>query len=347
MVEQSEKSLIDALKFVSPGTSLRVAINDLVRSGLGTMIVFDSPRLKSENMLDGGFKINCRLTSQRLFELAKMDGAIIISNDLKKILYANVTMTPSSSIHSNETGTRHKAAERVARQAQTTVVTVSERRKKITVYSGTLKYTLKTGDELRNEVNSNIQLLEKQREILNEALSNLNILEMSDLVSVGDACKVIQRTRMILKISESLKKSFIELGKEGSIIHMRYRELIRGVEKIEKEILRDYSKRSLKKSKTIISNLTYEGLLDLGSISRLLIEKLPEDPISPRGFRFLSHLKLQEKEVLQIVKKFGNLKNILEADSKDFEDILKNRTEAVYSEIHKLREQILSGKVIC
>ena len=243
---------------VSPGTLLRTVIDDVVRSGLGAMIVFDTKELHTQNIIEGGFRINGRFTTQKLFELCKMDGAIIISQDLKRILYANTLMTPDISIHSTETGTRHKAAERTAKQAHTFVIAISERKKKTTLYYDQSRYHLKSTEELIRNLSSTLQVLEKQREILNEQLNNLNILEMSELVSVSDVCNVIQRTEIISKISESIKRNFTELGREGNIMHMRYRELIRGVEKTESEIIRDYAILSLKRSKILLSS-SFDG----------------------------------------------------------------------------------------
>ena len=347
MVAEKEKTFLDFIKLVSPGTSLRTVIDDLVRSGLGALIVFDTKEFQQKNLAEGGFRINCRFTAQKLFELCKMDGAIVVSNDLKRILHANMLMIPDSSVPSIETGTRHKASERIAKQAHTFVIAVSERRKKTTLYYGSSRYYLKTTDEIIRTISPTLQVLEKQKETLTEHVNNLNILEMSDLVSVGDVCKVIQRAEMILKISESIKRSFTELGKEGNIMHMRYRELLRGVEKIETEVLRDYSIIPIKRSKTLLSNLTFDNLLDKDAIARFIFEKPLEESISPRGYRFLSHLTLSMKEISLTVKSLGNLENILKADPVDLELILKNRASIICEEIRNLREQVLSGKVIC
>ena len=169
---------------------------------------------------------------------------------------------------------------------------------------------------------------------------------MSELVYVSDVCKVIKRTQMLLKISESVKRNFTELGREGHILHMRFRELLRGVEKAEAEILRDYSSITLNRSKTLLSNLTFDGLLDLDSIARLLFTKTIEEKFTPKGFRFLSHLPLSIKEISQMVKTYHNLDNIIKLDSADFEPLLKNRSLLINEEIRNLREQILSGKVV-
>jgi DNA integrity scanning protein DisA with diadenylate cyclase activity len=151
---------------------------------------------------------------------------------------------------------------------------------------------------------------------------------------------------MILKISESVKRNFTELGKDGSIMHMRYRELIKGVERTENEILRDYANLPLKRAKTRLDNLTFDGLLELDSIARLILEKPSEESISPRGYRFLSNLTLSEKEISQVVNEFENLNKILSAESKDLEQTLKNRSITINEEMSNVREQILSGKII-
>lgn len=345
MASEKEKSFLDLLKLVSPGTSLRTVIDDILRSDLGALIVFDSPQLKTQNTFEGGFRINSRFTSQKLFELCKMDGAIVLSSDLKRILYANVLITPDTKIRSIETGTRHKAAERIAKQANTFVIAISERRKKTTLYHASSRYYLKSTEELLRGISSNLQILEKQKEILRNNLSNLSILEMSELVSANDVCKVIQRAEMILKISESIKRNFTELGKEGSIMNMRYREILRGVEKAEIEVLRDYAKIPLKRAKTLLANITFDGLLDLDAISRLILEKPLEEPTSPKGYRFLSHLDISGKEISQIIKLNKSLDNILKLEQTSLEPILKNRSAIIYEEIRNLREQIINGKI--
>ena len=344
--KEQEKNLTDYLKKLSPGNPLRTVINDLIKAGLGALIVLDSPELQAQNILEGGFRVNCLFTPQRLFELCKMDGAIVISSDFRRILYANVLLTPDRRFFSNETGTRHKAGERTAKQANTLVIAVSEKKKKITLYFKNTKYYLRSSNELLRDISSTLQILEKQRETFNQLIEKLNILEMSELVSASDVCRTIQRARMILKISETIKKDFIELGKEGNIMNMRYKELIKGVEKTSDEIIRDYSPLSLKKTKKILSNLTFEGLLDLESISRLILEKSPSESVSPKGYRFLSNINLTEKEKSQIINKFKTLNKIFEIKPDELQPILKNRAESVKNEINNLREQILSGKVV-
>jgi diadenylate cyclase len=346
MIGEKEKTFVDYLRLVSPGSPLRSVIDDLVRSELGALIVFDSPQLQAENLFEGGFRMNSRFTPQKIFELCKMDGAIIISGDLKRILHANVLLIPSHTFFTAETGTRHKAAERIAKQANTFVIAVSERRKKTTLYHGSTKYYLKGAEEITSNLSPTIQVLEKHREVFESYLTELNLMEMSDLVSTREVCKVIQKAEMILKTVESVKRNFIELGKEGTLLNLRCRELLKGIEETENEILRDYATLPLKKSKTILSNMTFEGIMDLDPIARLIMEKSLETPVSPRGYRFLSRTTLLDKEVSLIVKELGDMKHLLSSSPADLEPILKNRASAVFEEIRSLREQILSGRVI-
>jgi len=343
-MEQENKIMLDFLKKVAPGSLLRTVIDDLLRSDLGALIVFDSPELAP--LINGGFRINCRFTSQRLFELCKMDGAVVVSSDLKRILYANVLLTPDPTIHTSETGTRHIAGERTAKQANTLIIAVSERRKKTTLFFPKSKQYLRSLDELLREVSSSLQVLEEQREILDELISKLTILEISDLVSVNDVCKVLQRIEIMLYISESIKKYFTELGKQGNILNLRYKELLRGIEKLRDLVIRDYSMLALKKTNVMLSNITFEGLLDLEAIARLVLEKGLEESVSSKGFRFFSNLNLEEKNVSMLVDEFGSLNKIFSASSKEIEQIIPSQGERIKEDISNLREQILSGKVI-
>lgn len=343
-MEEKEKQMLEYLKKVSPGTSIRSTINDLIRSELGALIVLEAPDL--EKYIEGGFRVNCRFTSQRLFELCKMDGGIIVSQDLKRILYANVLLTPDPTIVTNETGTRHKAAERISKQLNTLVIAVSERKKKTTLYFGNIKFALRSSEEVFREITSTLSILEKQREILDELMSKINILEISNLASVTDVCKILQKSEILLRNSEILKKDFVEVGKDGALMALRHKELMKGIENKQEEIIRDYSKLSLKKTKTLLSNLSYDGILELESIARLVFEKELEENVSPRGFRFLSELNLNEKEISNIVSAYNSLTEIINDETNKLEEILDVKTINIKEEIIKLKEKIIEGRVV-
>ena len=339
-----EKTVIDFLKKVSPGTALREVIEDLIKAGdIGGLIVFDSPEL--QKIKTGGFEVDCDFTSQRLFELCKMDGAVIITPDLKKIIAANVLLTPDPSISSSETGTRHQAGERTAKQAKTLVISISERRKKTTLYFSNTRYILKNIEELIRKISANLQVLEKQREIFKQIVNNLNLLELSDLVSVGDVCQAIQRAEIILQISESTKRDFIELGREGDAMRIRYRELLKDVGETEDRIIKDYSYQTIEETKNQLVSLDFENLFDIDSTAEILFKK-NQKQVSPKGYRFLSATSLTDEDITQLVEEFQTLIAIIEANPDQLRPILKIRPESIKQEISTLREQILTGKEV-
>lgn len=337
--ERSGRGIINFLKLVSPGTVLRTAIDDISRAGMGGLIVIDSQEVK--DLSEGGFRVNSRLTSQKIVELSKMDGAIILSSDLSKILQANVLLFPDVSIPTNETGTRHRAAERTAKQAKTLVIAISERRKTITLYHGNLRYLLKNTEELLSRATETLQILEKQREILNELLSSLNVLEISGLVVVSDVCSVLQRMEIMMRTAKTIERYLVELGREGMIIRMRLRELLKNVDKDRNLILIDYGAK-----KNTIEEFSFDDLLDIDNITHLLFSKSAEDKVYPRGHRILGKLNLDKKNMDKIIGRFGDLNKVLDADNALLEDVLGKQVDYFKKELSSLKEQIVMNKKI-
>lgn len=338
-IGKSKGSIINFLKLVSPGTILRTAIDDISKAGMGGLIVLDAGEIK--NITEGGFRVNTRLTAQRIVELSKMDGAIIISSDLSKILQANVLLFPDVNIPTNETGTRHKAAERTAKQAGTLTIAISERKKTITLYHRNLKYMLKNPEELLSRATETLQILEKQREILNELISNLNVLEISGLVVLSDVCSVLQRIEIMMRTARTIERYLVELGKEGIIIRMRLRELLKNVDKDRNLIIKDYGAK-----KNTIDEFSFDDLLDTENIAQLLFSKSGEDKVYSKGYRILNKTNLDKKQIEKIISRFGNLSNVLEAEDKVLRKILGGQVEGFKKEISSLKEQIVMAKNI-
>ena len=337
--KNKKSNIIEILKLVSPGSVLRTAIDDISRAGMGALIVVDSEKLRE--ISEGGFRVNSKLTHQRIVELAKMDGAIIISSDLSKILHANVLLVPSINISTNETGTRHKAGERTAKQAKTLVITISEKSKKITLYHGNLKYMLKSAEELLRRTTETLQILEKQREIFNELLSNLNILEISGLVVASDVCSVLQRIEMITRTAKMIERYLVELGKEGSIIKMRLRELLRNIDEEKELILKDYNAK-----KNILNEFSFDDLLETENIAKTLFSLSTEDKIQAKGHRILNKMDLSKRSMNKLINNFLNLDEILSADEAKVREILGVETENFQKEFSSLKEQIMMAKKI-
>lgn len=307
--ENKKEELTDILKIISPGTSLRAAIEGIQKAKTGGLIVACNDFMG--DVFEGGFKINSRVTPQRLIELSKMDGAIILSKDLKKILHANVLLTPDNAISSNETGTRHKAAERTAKQAETIVITVSQRRDEIALFYKNIKYVIRnTGDIIRRATEV-LQILEKHKEVFEKNKNELDKEELRKKPVLTKALLLIQRGIMILKISETLKGYIIELGAEGTIVKSRLREILHRVEKEIDDVIKDYTKLGLSKSKKILSVLSYDELLELENIKQCL-GLSEEGDIFSKGHRTLGRAGISEKEAGILIKNFKNLIAILE-----------------------------------
>ncbi len=250
-------------------------------------------------------------------------------------------LVPNISIKTEETGTRHKAAERTAKQAGTLVITVSERRKKITVYNGHLKYILQDTDEVLSRAVETLQILEKQREIFNELLSNLNLLEISGLVVVGDVCSVLQRTEIIMRTAKTMEKYLIELGKEGGVIKMRLRELLKNIDREKSLILQDYETKE-----DTLDEFGFDDLLESENIANLLFASSSDNKIAPKGYRILGKMNLGKKEITKLVEHFKNLGDILESSPKDLAEVLGEDTETFNKEVTSLKEQIMMAKKI-
>ena len=334
---------LEILKKLSSGTGLREGLNHIVAGNMGALIVVSNENVN--NIFKGGFKVNCKFTSKRLAELAKMDGAIILSEDFKKILYANTLLVPNSALSSIETGTRHQAAESTAKQIQGLVIAVSERRGEITIYYSNSRYVLQHTEDLLRRATETLQILEKQKDVFNELLINLNVLEVTNLVSVSDVCSIMQRMEMVKKMSDIINEYIIELGKEGIILRMRMRELIKGMDKKQEAILKDYVAKPAK-AEQFLDDLNFDELLNMEIIARILFGSSLESIIFPKGYRILSKTCLDKGEIESLIKHFKNLEGILNADDKILKKILKDKTDDFLKEINNVRDQIMVGKKV-
>lgn len=340
------KDMVEVLKIFSPGTAIRTALDDILRAHMGALIVFEVEGLMGS--VEGGFKINSKFSSQKIVELAKMDGAIIVSNDLKKILYANTLLKPSIQTPTKETGTRHKAAERIAKQFNTIAIAVSERRNKITIYFKEETYFLESTSEILRRAAETLQILEKQKDIFNDLLSHLNILEITDLVSMSDVSNILQSLETIRRISESVKRYLVELGKEGNIVSMRLKELTRNLNYERDMILKDYLGNKADKSDEMLENMSFDFLLETSNISRMLFGELHDKEINPEGYRILGKTSLLDKDIQVILNHFETLEGVFAAGEEEFKKIFTNEDliNSIIKELKMLKEKILVGKSI-
>lgn len=354
MREQNQKELMSILKIMSPGTQLREGLDNILRAKTGGLVVLSDSEYILK-MVDGGFKIDSEYTPAYIYELAKMDGAIVVSSDLKKILYANTQLMPDPSVTTQETGTRHRTAQRVAKQTGDIVVAISQRRNIISVYKGDIKYVLRESGEVLAKANQAIQTLEKYQLVLERVMCNLNLLELQDLSTLWDVVTAIQRNEMVMRIVCEIETYICELGNEGRLISMQLEELIKGIEQEGILLVRDYCKESNSYDKVYsnIEKLSSADLLDLDIIAKTLGyagEPLIDKLMSARGYRILNKIPRLPSSIMEnLVKHFGELQQVMAAtyDELDLvEGVGEARAKAIKNGLRRLREQFILDKQI-
>jgi len=341
-----EQQLLSILKIVSPGTALRTAIDDIAKGRLGALIVVGNPPEVIE-LINGGFEVNCKFTPQKLLELCKMDGAIILDSEMKRIVFANTQLIPNPKIETNETGTRHKAAERTAKQVDNLVIAVSERKGSITLYQGPIKYTLRSTQDLLNRSGETLRMLEKHRELFNELMLNLNVLEFTNLASLNDAVFAVQRAEMIERIEQIIRRYIIELGVEGGLVDMQLKEIIKGISKEELLILKDYSQNDELATKVELSKIELEKLIDTTNILRTLGYSKLEENVEVKGHRILAKVPIPREKASALITRLGNLQAILASSEETIlEHLGEGHARIFIKEISNLKEQVMLGKKI-
>jgi len=341
-----KRDFVDVLKIFSPGTAIRSALDSILRAEIGALIVVDAENLSK--IAERGFRVNSKFSSQKIVELSKMDGAIILSKDLKQILSANTLIFPDVRILTKETGARHTVAERTAKQMNTIVIAISKRKKKITIYFEDLKYELEQSSEVLRRAAETLQILEKQKELFNDLLLNLNLLEINDSVKISDVCGVLQKIEIIDRLAEIIKRYLIEMGKEGIMISMRLKELMKNLNKEREMILRDYFKIKYARTDTQLKNMNFDFLLESSNLSRMLFEELHDKFIQSQGTRILGKTNLLEKDIKLLLNSFETLGRIFNADKNSLIEIFKNKSlvESLMQDLESLRDKIFIRKNI-
>ncbi len=356
-VQNKEDEIIEILKLIAPGTEIRQGLENILKSKTGALIVVgDSEEIL--NIVDGGFSINVDYTPSRLYELAKMDGAIVLSSDLKKILFANAQLIPSSNIETRETGTRHKTAERTAKQTGNLVISISQRRSIITVYKGNIRYVLEETSRILEKANQALQTVEKYKKVFDSKINLLNEYEFNDIVTLDNVLTALQRVEMTMRMAEEVKKRIIELGEEGRLVDIQLDELIGGLEKEEKLIIKDYiapgKKRTVDKVFNQILDLEYEDLMKQSIIARLLgyedFDNYDEVAVYPKGYRLLNKIPRMPSNIVEnLIKSFRTFQHILLADIPaldEVEGIGEVRAKNIKQSLKRMQEQFVFDNVM-
>ncbi|MHB8330523.1 MAG: DNA integrity scanning diadenylate cyclase DisA [Acidimicrobiales bacterium] len=338
MAVRPSSAMADALALVAPGRPLRQGLERILLAKRGALIVIgdDAPVL---SICTGGFLIDGEYSPQRLTELAKMDGAIILSGDVARIARSNVHLMPDPAVPTSETGTRHRTAERMARSIDVPVVSVSAAMGVITIYRHDERHVLQAAARLHDTVSQALQTLQRFRQRFDLAVTALSALEMEDTVTFRDVAAVLQPAEILLRVAHDLEPVFIELGEEGRLLNLQLEELVDGVDSIRRHVVRDYRRAesgrddqpdaeplSQEKALAALQRLSTEELLDArrvgGTLGLAPTQSELDSPVEPRGYRLLYRLpRFPDALVDRIVEHFASLQKIMRASVGDLEEV--------------------------
>lgn len=349
MSPQQRRVINDILKMVAPGTKLRDGIDNVLRANTGGLVVIGYDD-KVQELVEGGFMIQCPFTPANLYELAKMDGAIILSEDVSTIIRANTQLDPDSSIPSNETGIRHRTAERTAKQTGKLVISISQRRGVISLYKGMIRYALKDIGVILTKANQAMQTLEKYRIAMDKGLVNLGALEFEELVTFQEISQVFHRMELVLRIRDEIYHYVNELGTEGRLISMQLQELVENIEGEAHNLILDYAVDGTNPNE-VIQEIRTEGISDvlklLGHSDR---EGILDEIIYPKGYRMLHRIpRLPQPIIHNLVHAFGNLNEIAKATIEqldEVEGIGEKRARKIKEGLERIQEQLFIDRMV-
>jgi diadenylate cyclase len=359
-VATTDDLLLSTLAAVAPGTALRDGLERILRGNTGALIVLGHDR-HVESLTTGGFALDVEFSAQRLRELSKMDGAVVVTADLSKIVRASVQLVPDPSIPTDETGTRHRTAERVAKQTGYPVVSVSASMRIVALYVGDRRHVLDDSAAILSRANQALATLERYKLRLDEVAGTLSALEIEDLVTVRDAMAVSQRLEMVRRIAGEIEGYGVELGVDGRLLSLQLDELMAGVEADRELVVRDYlvegsgrRRRSVDDALAELDALSAADLLDLSLIAKAvgypLSAEALEAAVSPRGYRLLAKVpRLPRLVVDRLVEHFGGLQKLLAAGIDDLQavdGVGETRARSVREGLSRLAESSILERYV-
>ena len=359
MVERSEDELIrSTLAAAAPGTELRDGLERILRGRTGALIVLGNDRVV-ESIATGGFQLDIEFSATRLRELAKMDGAIVCDRDATRIVRAAAQLLPDPSIETAESGTRHRTAERVAKQTGYPVISVSQSMRIVALYVGNRRHVLEDSSAILSRANQALATLERYKLRLDEVTGTLSALEIEDLVTVRDVAAVIQRLEMVGRISDEIAGYVIELGTDGRLLTLQLDELTGGLGPDRELVVRDYmppgtTEVQVREILALLAQLTSAELLDLSSVAKILGYSIVGDAldaaVSPHGYRLLIKVpRLPGAIVDRLVEHFGSLQKLLAAGLEDLmavDGVGEGRARAVREGLSRLAESSILERYV-
>jgi diadenylate cyclase len=348
LVDQRTRELLrEELKKVAPGTRLREGLDMILAARAGALVVIGDELAVSE-LCNGGFAIDTPFSPQRLFELAKMDGAIILDTNAERILRANVHLVPDSSLPTSETGMRHRTAERVSRQTNALVISVSQRRKVVSLYLRGRRQTLENTEVVLTKANQALSTMQNYRGRLDEVLDRLMHLEFDDIVTLGDVAEAIGRFEMLQRVAREVVRYIGQLGTEGRLVQMQADELSANIDDQYQLLIRDYaSDASLRYGTAVLTrlrDLPLERLLESDAVAHelgLTASDRAEHHLRSRGYRVLAQIPALPATVVgRIIERFGSLPALVRASVADLDEVDgvgTRRAKAIVSGLARIR----------
>jgi diadenylate cyclase len=315
------------LSSVAPGTELREGLERILRGNTGALIVYGWDR-SVESLCSGGFVLDVEFTATRLRELAKMDGAVVVDPVHSRIVRAAVHLVPDASISTVESGTRHRTAQRVARQTGVPVISVSQSMRIIAIYLDAQRYVLDAPAQVLSRANQALATLERYKVRLDQVTATLSALEIEDLATVRDVATVAQRLEMVRRIADEVGGYVVELGSDGRLVALQLEELLGGADTDRALLIKDYApgdigEDGVRSHLAELDALEGTDLVAFPSITRAL--QLPEQleaSVSPRGDRLLAKLPRIPVVVLdRLVEHFGGLQKLLSAGVEELQEV--------------------------
>ncbi len=325
-MERSDEELMRVtLATMAPGTELREGLERILHGRTGALVVLGYDR-GVEKICTGGFPIDIEFSATRLRELAKMDGAVVVENDLSRIVRAATQLVPDAAIETTESGTRHRTAERVAKQTGHPVISVSQSMQTIAVYVGERRHVLEGSAVVLSRANQALATLERYKARLDEVTATLSALEVEDFVTIRDVTLVIQRHEMVRRISEEVSTFVVELGTDGRLLSLQLEELIGGVGVERDLVVGDYlpadDRHRLDETLGTLAKLSSSELLDAvqvsGALGYPMTAEALDESVSPRGHRLLAKIPRLPRSIAdRLVEHFGGLQALLMASQED------------------------------
>jgi diadenylate cyclase len=331
----------------------------ILRGGTGALIVLGYDKAV-DGLATGGFVLDVEFSSTKLRELAKMDGAIVVDEDCTRILRAAVHMMPDPTIPTDESGTRHRTADRVNKQTDLPVISVSQSMSIIAIYVAGQRYVLEDSTQILSRANQALATLERYKLRLDEVSGTLSALEIEDLVTVRDVCAVAQRLEMVRRIASEIEGYVVELGTDGRLLSLQLEELVAGVDPDRDLIARDYlpaaparRARSVQNVLSDLDELSAIDLIDLSAVARALGHAGGEGldtAVSPRGYRLLARVpRLPATVVDRLVEHFGSLQKLLAAGIDDLQvvdGVGETRARSVREGLSRLAESSILERYV-